>query len=329
MIKIAKRTVFPVRSGQKILVDMEPLEHQREAVAEITARAKAFFSGRWRGLNLTCRWHTLLVGGTGVGKSTLANLVAQACSAVPIRVATQGYMPSGAHNRGVRETIMIIAEHVASNPRTLLILDELEKLSGGIGGGRGAGGVVGGGNVADTWQTYIRGELQELTDGRWPAGLNLMNLDVPDIITLDKLTEKLRETVFILGIGTFQGVLDSTSWRTIGFSGSSANPEGTQAISNDTVVEYLGRELGNRFHSSIVRLPELGAGDYHRIAAEAELKLPEDLREPFRREVVSRIPDAITNKKSVRFLEEALSAVLIHMPDTKEAPTVELSPDDL
>jgi|GEM_PF-4958397 len=308
---------------------MQPLNHQKEAANEITARAKAFYSGRWRGLGLSCRWHTLLVGGTGVGKSTLAHIVAQACSAVPIRIATPSYMPCGAHNRGVRETIMIIAEHIANNPRTLLILDELEKLSGGIGGSRGAGGAVGGGNVTDTWQTYIRGELQELTDGRWPAGLNLMNLDTPDIITLDKLTEKLRETVFILGIGTFQGVLDSASRRTIGFSGTSENQEGTQAISNDTVVEYLGRELGNRFHSSIVRLPELGADDYHRIAAEAEVKLPEDLREPFRREVASRIPDAITNKKSVRFLEEALSAVLIHMTDSKEAPTIELSPDDL
>lgn len=304
---------------------MEPLEHQREAVAEITARGKAFFSGRWRGLNLMCRWHTLLVGGTGTGKSTLANLVAQACSAVPIRIATPGYMPCGAHNRGVRETIMIIAEHVATNPRTLLILDELEKLSGLAGGGRGAGG----GNVADAWQTYIRGELQELTDGRWPAGLNLMNLDVPDIITLDKLTEKLRETVFILGIGTFQGVLDSASRRTIGFSGTSENPEGTKAISNETVAEYLGRELGNRFHTGIVRLPELGADDYQRIAKEAELKLPEDLREPFRREVAIRIPDAITNKKSVRFLEEALSAVLIRMPEPEESPTIQLSLGDL
>lgn len=297
---------------------MEPLDYQREALAEITARAKAYYSGRWKGLSLPCRWHTLLTGGTGVGKSTIANLAALACSAVPLRIATPGYMPCGAHNRGVRETITLIAEHVASNPRTFIIIDEVEKIS--------AGNV--GSNLADSWQTYIRGELQEITDGRWPAGLNLTNLDVPEI-TIQKLTEKLRETVFVLGIGTFQQVLDSASRRTIGFSGTSGNPQDACTISNDTVVQYLGRELGNRFHSSIVRLPELGPDDYRRIAEEAEMKLPEYLRMPFRREVASRIPDAIINKKSVRFLEEALTAVLVHMHEPEQTSSKELSLDKL
>lgn len=304
---------------------MEPLEYQIDALNEITARARAYYSGRWKVLSLPSRWHTLMVGGTGVGKSTLANLAAKTCSAVPLRISTPGYMPSGAHNRGVRETIVVIAEHVVAHPRTFLIIDELEKISGGTGGGRGAGG---GGNVADSWQTYIRGELQEITDGRWPAGLNLMNLEGP-YINIEELTTKLRETVFILGIGTFQGVLDSASRRTIGFSGTCENPDGAHAINSDTVVEYLGRELGNRFHTGIVRLPELKADDYHRLAKEAELKLPDNLREPFRREVGKRVADAIINKKSVRFLEEALSAVLIQMPEPEETFSKQLSLDDL
>ena len=179
----------------------------------------------------------------------------------------------------------------------------------------------------EEWQTYIRGELQELTDGRWPAGLDLLNLNGLNI-TMDELTEKLRETVFILGIGTFQRVLDSALRRTIGFTGTSGDAEGVHAISGDTVVEYLGRELGNRFHSGIVRLPELVADDYQRIAREAEQKLPEYLRDAFRREAAKRIPEAILNKKSVRFLEEALSAVLIHMPEPDETPSRQINPDE-
>jgi hypothetical protein len=259
-----------------------------------------------------------MVGGTGTGKSTVANLAAMACDAVPLRIATGGgYIPCGAHNRSARETIAVIAEHVAKNPRTFLVYDEVCKLNSGVGGGAG---------TADNWQTYIRGELLEITDGRWPTGLHLPDMDGPDI-TIEELTTKLKTTVFILGIGTFQAALDTATRRSIGFPGVTDGAGMADAINNNTVVGYLGRELGNRFHSELVRLPELRAADYHRLARETESKLPERMRAPFRREVESRIAAAIENKKAVRFIEEALTAAIMQMP--APVPSNHLSLDDL
>jgi SpoVK/Ycf46/Vps4 family AAA+-type ATPase len=298
---------------------MKILEHQQEAFDEIIARATAYYSGRWKGLDLDCRWNTLIVGGTGTGKSTLATLASQACSAVPLRIATPGYVPCSAHNRGANETITVIAEHVAKHPRTFLIYDELEKLCAGVGGGAGSAG------SSDTWQSYIRGEILEISDRRWPIGMNLPEIYGRPDITIEELTTKLKETVYILGIGTFQSALDSASQRTIGFSGEQ-NPA-TDVIRNETVTGLLGRELGNRFHSELLRLPELRTEDYHRMAREAENKLPERMRELFRQEIAKRITEAVANKKSVRFLEEALTATIMKLP--APMPSNHLSLTDL
>lgn len=45
-------------------------------------------------------------------------------------------MPSGAHQRGTMESITVVAEHVARHERTMLVLDEMDKL---VDGGSSAG----------------------------------------------------------------------------------------------------------------------------------------------------------------------------------------------
>jgi hypothetical protein len=206
----------------------------------------------------------------------------------------------GASNRGTRETISCIAEHVARNDKTILCIDEICKLL--ITNDSG-------------WQGYIRAECFEILDGRWPTGLTLSETEDDDApaITIEALTTKLRETVFVLGIGTFQGWHDGAgSRRTMGF-GAATDPANDE-LSADIIAGMLPREFSNRFNSGIIRIPELSATDYHRIARETENKLPIRMREPFRAEVDRRIPGAIAAKKGVRYLEECIMEVLKNLP---------------
>ncbi len=285
---------------------MQPLDFQVAAIVELTARTNAFFAGKWRGLNLNCRWASLMTGPTGVGKTSCAAIVSRACGASLCRIGTPNWLPLGAHNRGVKETTTVVAEHVAKHERTLLVVDELDKAMDKEG---------------DTsWKSYVRNELFDLVDGRWPAGLNLPEDENFAEISIEKLTEKLQRTVFILGIGTFQSWFDDEkSRRTIGFFDE--NYTATDEISAKDVADRLPRELANRFNSNLIRLPELKPNDYHRIAQEAEDKLPNHMKEAFREEVFQRIGNAIASKKGVRFLEEALMTTLMNLPPEPLPPT--------
>lgn len=305
---------------------MDALDHQREALNEIVARARAYFAGDWRDLPIQPRCATLMVGPSGNGKTAVAamataRLGAEGVAGVSmIRVSAPSWIPSGANNRGTRETIRVIAEHVATHARTILVVDECEKICDR--------------NGDNSWMTYCRAELYDLADGRWPTGLNRPDGDAdendcPTTIPIDQLTQKLQSSVFILGIGTFQDWFDGANMRrTMGF-GAEANPE-KDDLSADIIAEKMPRELANRFNGTLIRLPELRADDYHRIAKEAENKLPELMREAYRAAVQRLLPGAIPAKKGVRFLEEAMMEVLKNLPPKphpkKPEPTQEPTP---
>lgn len=241
-----------------------------------------------------------MVGPTGTGKTAVASMAAESVAASMLRVSAPNWMPAGANNRGTRETISVIAEHVTRNNRTILFADEIDKL------------IDRGGDTS--WKSYIFGELFDLLDGRWPCGLTLPETDddSPDP-TIESLTEKFQNTVFVLAAGTFQSWFDGAGTRrSMGF-GAQTNSE-TDELSADIVAENLPRELANRFNSQLIRLPELRADDYHRIARETADKLPLRMRASFLIEVKRLIPGAIAAKKGVRFLEEAILETLMKLP---------------
>jgi ATPase family associated with various cellular activities (AAA) len=292
---------------------MEPLKYQRQAVAEITARARVFFSFHdtdYREIGIRPRWASILIAPTGSGKTFVASHSALACGASFCRASAPSWMPLGANNRGAKETVGVIAAHVAQHDKTILCVDEIDKLVDRAGD--------------NSWKSYVRNELFDLIDGRWPNGLSLPDSDDdgPDI-TIEQLGEKLQKSVFVLGVGTFQEWFDdTTSRRTIGF-GSALNPEKNE-ITADNVAERLPRELANRFHSSIIRLPELLPSDYHRIAQEAESKLPARMREAFRAEAQRCLPEAIASKKGFRYLEECMLTTLISLRCEPSPPIPDL-----
>ena len=304
---------------------MQVLEHQIEAHAEIVRRARAYFRGDWRGLPVEPRWASLLIGPTGTGKTAVSKMAADSlaseisgeisgeASVTTLIIATPTWIPVGANNRGAKETLAVIAQHVARNARTILVLDELDKITSGPGGANGFG------NASDTWQIYIRAELYSaVLDARWPAGIALPDMDDDAPVTIEELTRKLRDNVFVLGIGTFQDWYDSSNTRrTMGFG---ASESAADELTADIVAQKMHRELANRFNSSLIRIPELRAGDYLRIALEVENKLPERMRDAFRAEVSKRIETAISAKKGVRFVEEAVMATLIQLPPEPAQP---------
>ncbi len=246
-----------------------------------------------------------MVGPTGTGKTAVAAMAAEALSGtIPVslrRVSAPSYMPAGAANRGTRETICVIGEHIARHERTLLFIDEIDKIQ----------------ESENAWMGYIRAELFDLLDGRWPAGLKEIEDENGNEVPIESLTKKLQNSVFCLAAGTFQSWFDDTSSRrTMGFAAEIA-PE-THELSADIIAEKLPRELANRLNSSLIRIQELTPDDYHRIARETVDKLPQRMQQAFRAEVARRIPGAIATKKGVRFLEEVMLSVLINLPPSPE-----------
>lgn len=291
---------------------MEPLDFQKPALAEITARARAYYRGNWRDLEIRPRWPMMLISPTGQGKTTIAAIGASAVGASLCRVSAPSYIPCGATNRGARETITVIGEHIAKHHRTLLVIDECCKLSHNPGND-------------SAWLGYIRAELLEILDGRFPAGMKEIEDEKGNEVSINALTTKLRETVFILGIATFQNWHDcARGRRSMGFVPELMEPEHNQ-ITSDIIAQTIPRELINRF-GKIIQIPELKPHDYYQIARQAEARLPESMKEPFRREAAIRIDAAMQGKQGARFIEEALTAVLINMPP---APTINLTLDNL
>lgn len=278
---------------------MQVLSHQQPALDEILRRARAYFDGAWHRIPIKPRFHSLLTGPTGVGKSFLAAKAAEELDCKLVRIAVPAWMPAGAHNRAVGETVSHIAGEISANDRTILFCDEIDKIY----------------QEDNPWMAYIRNELYDLTDGRWPAGLKADDdLDAAGAKHhLEQLTKKLKTSVFILAAGTFQSFFDHpASRRAMGFGAElqTANDGLTAAI----IAERLPRELANRFNQRTINIPELQPQHYRLIAEQAEQSLPEPMRPLFKTEIDHLIGEAITTKKGVRFLEEATLEMLQKLP---------------
>ncbi len=271
--------------------------HQKDAFAELLARARAYFAGEWRAFSIKTRWHSLLVGPTGTGKTAIASLLADGVGAALLRVSVTGWMPAGAHNRAVGETLPGILRHIATHPKTILFLDELDKIY-----------------HENSWNSYVRGELFELLDGRWPVGLKIDNDDEDDdekesLAPKEQQTgEKLLNTTFILAAGTFQQYYEEQGGerKTIGFHSAVAPAPCSAGPTADLIGQRLPRELTNRFNSQLVLLPPLTPRHYRALVKQAEKSLPAWLAPAFREAAAKRLDQAIAAKSGCRFVEEAL-----------------------
>ncbi|MEO5715799.1 MAG: AAA family ATPase [Luteolibacter sp.] len=285
---------------------MKAFQHQVAPLQELHTRAEILFAGHWRQIpSVRVRFSTLVAGGTGTGKSALTELLATSVGSSLLRIAVPGWIPNGSNNRSVSETVPTIARHIAANEKTILVLDEIDKVY--LSSSRAGGGVPG--STDSTWLSHIRGELYEILDGRFPTGMqSITDDDDDDAPSMERLTEKLRTTVFVVGIGTFQDYFDQPPTVTIGFGGRSESPLQIDAAE---VATQLPRELSNRFHGSLVVLPELESEQYRHMMKQTAKSLPSWLQPAFLAAAGNRIDQAIEVKKGARFVEEALLDALI------------------
>lgn len=291
-------------------------DHQSAAFAELLARAQAYFRGEWRSLLIGTRWHSLLVGPTGTGKTAIVSLLAKATGAALKRVSIPGFMPAGAHNRAVGETLPSLLKHIASNHKTILFLDEIDKIQ-----------------HDSPWNSYIRGELFELLDGRWQTDLKTSDGDDEDSVEAvaectERLTgEKLRTATFVVGAGTFQQFYDAENaeQKVIGFHSSDHEANETVGLNAAMIAERLPRELTNRFNSQLILLPTLAPRHYDALIRQTERSLPKHLLQAFRRAAEKRLPQAIAAKSGCRFVEDALVDALKFRPSGPDC--AELTPE--
>ncbi len=302
--------------------DMKLFSHQTSAYQELLLRAKTYFEGNWRELPIKTRWASLVLGPTGAGKSALGMMLSADTEASLLRVNVSGWMPSGAHNRAVAETISTIIDHIHSHEKTILFFDEIDKIW-----------------HETSWNSYIKGELFELLDGNLPTGAKGIGdggLDADEEGTLTysqtaSVVEKLCSSTFILAAGTFQDFYEEqSSSAQIGFHPEHLHRCPASGPNADVIAKKLPRELLNRFDASLLFLPPLEPHQYKLIAQQAEQSLPSWIQAAFREAASERIKQAIAARSGCRFVEAALSDALKHTKaPTPEPPAPEPDPCEL
>lgn len=272
--------------------------HQVPAFEALFARASLFFDGPWRNLPIRPRFNSLVVGATGVGKSTLVRLLAETLGIQYLRVSATSWMPTGAHDRGTHQTTGEIAEALSNSEKLVLFVDELEKLY----------------TSDSSWQSYIRCELLDILDGRFPLGMHLDDYDI------DVVHARLSTNTFFIAAGTFQSFFDSYRSSISGFSGEAAAPEYPEFALLPT---FLPREITNRFNPDLIILRPLTRADYEQMIAKAASALPTGLRGTFQMIAECSITEAVKAGLGCRMIEQALLSALLKTrspePDCSEA----------
>ena len=212
-------------------------QSQQAASNTLLLMGKTFYSGVQIFSNLKLRLYPLLIGPTGVGKSQIVRTTAIRLGAYYLRICRGDWNVVG--SRAGRPTTYQVLDYVATYPRVLLHIDELDKFSDLQNGG---------------WSAAIAGNLWSILDGVHPVAEYLRDVTFGDqpAPTWQELEAKTKN-LWIVGSGTWQGVYQkSRAGSSIGF-GRDPNDEkvGMEAIMASNLISS---ELLNRFNNDPVFL---------------------------------------------------------------------------
>lgn len=154
---------------------------------------------------LHLRLEPLLVGPTGAGKSFVVERVAKKLFASYFRLTRGDWIASGC--TAGRSTCFQILDWLLTCNRGVLHLDELDKLTNLHGGGE--------------WSASIGTDLWSILDRKFQVEryLGETKFEGGHVPTIDELRTKIRNRLWIVGSGTFQGLFErSRAGARIGFS---------------------------------------------------------------------------------------------------------------
>lgn len=199
---------------------------QAAAHRRLKVMAELFFRTAGCGGALRPRFMPLLLGPTGAGKSSLLKRIADELGAKFFRASGGEWIPVGAKDS--RATVLAILDLLAANNRVVVMIDELDKITGDTG---------------TSWARSVQNEMFAVLDRALPIDSYVKAERIPEPL-VDELRSKVGKGLFICAAGTWQHLLDSPSRAGFGIQENQSHGEIFARVLKDRVVP---KELLMRF----------------------------------------------------------------------------------
>jgi hypothetical protein len=266
---------------------------------------------------LKLRANFLLLGPTGTGKTFLAKEIARQAQVPFLAVSVSDWIILGGNTRGSSvtwPTIMSFIKKHKTKRGAIIFIDELDKCY-----------------HDSNWNAFLRSEIFSLCDSRTPLGLNDLDDDESDDANIDEVESFLAHKTMIIGGAAFQSIWEDQSAPALGFNPEPIPPTPPQL---HDLVKHLPRELINRFSSEIFILPTLTKNDYRSMIETMAESISDIWRKRFLELGISRLDQAVKDKKGARYSEEILLAAIVEERScmanwTPEAESPKMMPDNL
>jgi hypothetical protein len=263
--------------------------HQKKAYDELIKTMAAHTLASKYDIKPRPRLSRIVVGPTGSGKSYIARNAAKAAGWPIFPMNVSGWIIEGARQEPTWKHLLEWAAGLDDKQTGLIVLDEVDKIWG-----------------TESWSQHLRAELYSLLDGGVPPSMTEYEFhgrrwEIPEM-------EEILSRHLIVACGAFQESLGSDK---IGFGTEPDEP------SQNELSKHLQKELINRFHGEIVKLPLLTRADY----AEMVMSLKESMSPQIFERVLdlsaNKIDDAVRDQQGARFVECLVTDVLLRIADTE------------
>lgn len=304
----------PTKSNSKPVI----LPYQKPVFDRLCSIARAcLYVDRKSITALKLRANFLILGPTGTGKTFLAKEVAREMQVPFLSIAVSDWIILGGNTRGSSITWQNIVKFIKKNQKkkgAIIFIDELDKC-----------------HHDSNWNSFLRSEIFSLCDARTPLGLNDLDDDEADVACIEEVESFLSYKTMIIGGAAFQGIWEDQSAPSMGFN---PEPYAHSQPQLHELAKYLPRELINRFSSEIFILPSLKKCDYRTMIETMADNLSGLWKSKFLELGLSRLDQAVNDKKGARYSEEILLAAIVEerscMANWKpETESHETTPDDM